>query len=122
MVESHSGESVESDEPSKGFSLLSLILIFAMAGIGLSHVQTTFQLQKLQDKYQKLEFAYSKISAATANDQLISALAEQNIDRMGDLTQFKEDALLRSFDLDEQSQAELQTLLKKTRVRLGNNQ
>ena len=93
-----------------------------MAGIGLSHVQTTFQLQKLQDKYQKLEFAYSKISAATANDQLISALAEQNIDRMGDLTQFKEDALLRSFDLDEQSQAELQTLLKKTRVKLGNKQ
>jgi len=52
----------------KSFSLLTVILLFTIAAIGLSHVQTTHKLQQLEKENQRLKDLHQKQSDSAKSE------------------------------------------------------
>jgi len=120
MPEPNSADPIENPKLPKGFSFLTLILMFTIAGIGLSHVQTTYQLQQLEKEHRQLLIAHSKISSYDVSEQLAKSLAELNIFRVGDLAGMPEVDLMHSPGVDDRTMEELRSLLKSLDLELGN--
>lgn len=98
------------ENPKPRFSLLIFVLLFSIAAIGLSHVQTTYQLQELTEKHRQLELLNSKITEHDISAGLKQALEQTELKRIEDLVESSNEMLTEN-GIKEPFRKEIRSLL-----------
>ena len=93
-----------------------MILLFTIGAIGLSHVQTTHQLQQLEKENAHLKLLSSRISDQEISKRLAEELDKLGVSRIIDLTEISENELSESPTFGETSMIEFRELLNKLKL------